>query len=163
MTRPAAPLPPSDAGLHELIESAGLYFDRSGLPATCGRILGHLLCCQPAVQSATELARALETTSGSISTNALLLEAGELIERVPVRGRRGVFYRVAPGAFSRLLVAKMDTIGDFRAILQQGLAAMGGANPGETARLRDALELYDFLEDEFPRLMERFEEQRRGS
>lgn len=153
-------MPHDNDALVAFIEDAGLYFDKNGLPATSGRILGHLLTCDPPVQSSSDLARALETTSGSISTNTRLLVAGGMIERVAVKGRRGVFFRAVEGAFGRMLEGKFAATRDFREILEKGRAALGDAPPERLERLDDALDLYRFFEAEFPKLIARYQEQR---
>lgn len=148
--------------LDVFIERMGLYFDQHGLPATSGRILGFLLTCTPEVQSSGDIASALDTTSGSVSTNTRLLLTSGLIERVPVRGRRGAFFRVVPGAMKTLLQSKLESTMALKELMDEGLAAMGPASPEERARIEESRDFYAFFVEEFPKLMARWEARRGG-
>ncbi len=140
--------------LAAFVDQVGLFGERSGLPATAGRMLGYLLICEPAVQSAGDLALALSTTSGSISTNSRLLEQIGMIERVPVRGRRGVFVRVTEDAWGRMFHRQLESTHEFGEVLEAGMRAAG--DPGPDHRLAQARDFYRFLGAEMPALVERW-------
>lgn len=150
--------------LHDFIEHSGMFFEGSGLPGTSGRIMGYLLVCDPPEQSSKQLAEGLETTSGSISTNTRLLLQVGLIERVPVRGKRGLYFRMTKDAFTGMMEAKMSQTRAYREILEEGLQAMGalGLDDDRRARLQDTRDLYAFFEAEFPRLLQRWQDRDRG-
>lgn len=137
---------------YTFVERVGAFFEQAGVPATSGRILGHLLVCDPAVQSSTELAAALHTTSGSISTNTRMLVQTGLIQRTPIRGRRGIFFRIAPGVWDTLLDLQIKKIRAFRTILDEGVHLLAEAPPQRRARVVEARDYYAFLEGEFPLL-----------
>lgn len=148
--------------LQDFVEHTGLYFEGAGLPGVSGRILGHLLVCEPAMQSSADLAKALETTSGSISTNTRLLLQSGLIEKVPVRGRRGTFFQIVPEAFSKQFTSKLHQTRLFRELLDEGIAVLEQMQvPADRAeRIREARALYAFFEREFPLLLARWEQER---
>ncbi|MFT5585418.1 MAG: DNA-binding transcriptional regulator GbsR (MarR family) [Cognaticolwellia sp.] len=148
--------------LQDFVEHTGLYFEGAGLPGVSGRILGHLLVCDPAMQSSADLAKALETTSGSISTNTRLLLQSGLIEKVPLRGRRGTFFQVVPEAFSKQFTSKLAQTRLFRELLDEGIAVLEQMQvPVDRAeRIREARALYAFFEREFPLLLARWEQER---
>lgn len=148
--------------LQDFVAHTGLYFEGAGLPGVSGRILGHLLVCDPPMQSSAELAKALETTSGSVSTNTRLLLQSGLIEKVPVRGKRGTFFRIVPEAFSKQFAYKQAQTRAFREILDEGISALEAMDSGgpRAERIREARALYAFFEREFPLLMARWEQER---
>ena len=65
-----------------------------------GRILGHLLVCDPAHQTAEELARAIQFSRASVSTMTRLLIQSGLVERLVLPGHRRDRFR-APGGVRR--------------------------------------------------------------
>jgi DNA-binding transcriptional regulator GbsR (MarR family) len=140
---------------HAFVEQVGAFFEQSGLPATSGRILGHLLVCATPVQSSSELARALHTTSGSISTNTRLLVQSGLIERAPIRGRRGIFFRIAPGVWDSLLDLQVRRTRQFREILDSGVRLLRDEPPPRGQRVKEARDYYALMEAELPAMMRR--------
>ena len=64
-----------------------------------GRVLLWLLVCEPAEQTAAQLAEALQASTGTISTGTRMLERMRLAERSHVRGERADRPRIRPGAW----------------------------------------------------------------
>jgi DNA-binding transcriptional regulator GbsR (MarR family) len=145
----------TEEGMHEFVEKVGAFFGQFGLPATSGRILGHLLVCDPPAQSSTQLAEALHTTSGSISTNTRLLLSAGLIERAPMRGKRGIFFRISPGVWDRVLERQLRSVRQFREILDSGVRLVEPEPGRRVDRVREARDYYAFLEAEWPKLARR--------
>lgn len=154
--------PVTENKLQDFVAHSGLLFEGNGLPGVAGRILGHLLVCEPAMQSSADLARALETTSGSISTNTRMLLQGELIEKVPVPGKRGTFFQILPGAHTKQLTSWQTQTRLFRELLDEGIAVLEGMQVPEERfeRIREARALYAFFERELPLLLMRWEQER---
>src|SRR5690606_19889820 len=78
-------------------EELGRFFEERGLPRMEGRVLGRLVVCSPAHQSADELAEALGASRGAISMAIRLLQRSEAVERLNVPGSRRHYYRLRPG------------------------------------------------------------------
>jgi DNA-binding MarR family transcriptional regulator len=135
-------------------EQAALVLAGTGLPPAYGKLLGWLLVCDPPAQSTSELARALNLSKGSVSTGMRVLESGQLVRRVAMPGRRGMFYEMTPDAIMR--AAGSDKFTAFRTLLEQGIEVVGGEAAPAATRLRMNRDFYAFLEREVPRLVERF-------
>jgi hypothetical protein len=158
---------PADEGAHRqeerhFVEDFSLYFEGMGYPRMAGRILGWLLICTPPIQSAGELADALQASKGSVSTmNRLLIQVG-LIERAGLPGRRRDYFRIKPGAWPQLIRVQMQSMIGLHQIVERGLAMTAGRGPEVAGRLQEAHDLYAFLERELPALLKRWESERMG-
>jgi DNA-binding transcriptional regulator GbsR (MarR family) len=144
------------------VEDFSLYFEQMGYPRMAGRILGWLLICDPPVQSAGELADVLLASKGSLSSMTRLLIQVGLIERVGLPGHRRDYFRIKPGAWPQLIKAQMQSMTGLHQMVERGLAMLAGRDPAATQRLREAHDLYAFLERELPALLKRWQEERDG-
>ncbi len=142
------------------VEDVGLLFEEMGFPRMAGRILGWLLICDPPEQSAGQLAGALQASQGSLSTMTRLLLQMGLVERVAVPGQRRDYFRISPGAWPQLLRTQMQAMTGLHQVVERGLALLAKDDPERLSRLREAHDLYAFLERELPLLFERWERDR---
>ncbi len=144
------------------VEDVGLYFEQMGYPRMAGRILGWLLICDPPVQSAGELADVLQASKGSLSTMTRLLIQVGLIERAGLPGQRRDYFRIRPGAWPQLIKVQMQSMTGLHQMVERGLTMLQDRDPALQQRLREAHDLYAFLERELPALLRRWEQERKG-
>lgn len=145
----------------EFVESAGLYFQRLGLSRTSGRVLGLLLVSNEGSAGAPSLCAELAVAKSSMSVALRQLERAGLIERYrPPRERRDR-YRLTEDVFARAFQTKMAEFGAFHALVAQGLRAVGD-DPAPKERLLLASDMYDFMAREFPKLLARWEQEKRS-
>ena len=90
-----------DDDLLQFVEEVAVAFERMGLFRMAGRVVGWLLVCEPAHQSADELAAALQASRSSISMAMQLLQRSGAVERYPMPGSRRTYYRLTPGFWLR--------------------------------------------------------------
>jgi len=142
------------------VEEFGLVFQQLGFPRMAGRIIGWLLLCNPPHQSIDELAEALMASRGSISTMTRLLIQGGLIERVSLPGVRHDYFRIRHGASQHLLRQKAEAITVLRQLAERGLELLGDKATLTRQGLEEMRDMYAFFEQEFPALVERWEQER---
>ncbi len=143
------------------IEDVGLLFEQGGQPRMAGRIVGWLLISDPPHQSTSDLAQVLAASKASISTMTRLLVQMGFIERVGVPGHRRDHFRIKAGAWRELMEQQMSEITAGHQLIERGLQLLEGKPAELKQRLKEARELYTFMEAEFPALMERFERERK--
>ena len=146
------------AGLDAFVEEAGLYFERLGLSRTSARVMGVLLVEPDA--DAPELAERLGVAKSSMSVALRRLEDAGLMERFRPPDRRRDRYRLAEDVFARGFRARMAEFGAFTALAARGLAVVGD-DPRLRLRLELMRDMYAFMAVEFPRLLDRWDEQAR--
>jgi DNA-binding transcriptional regulator GbsR (MarR family) len=146
----------------QFIEAVGLSFEQAGLPRMAGRILGWLLICDPPHQSPGELAEVLQASKGSISSMTRLLEQLGLIDRLSLPGERRDYFRIRNESWTALFRRRMELVSTFRQLADQGLALLSEQTPEQRRRLEEMRDMYAFFEYEVPRLLERWEQERRS-
>src|SRR4030065_2245808 len=135
------------------IEDIGLYFEQMGLPRMAGRILGALLITDPPSQSITDLSVRLSASKSSISIMARLLVERGLIERVASPVPRRDYYRFKPGGWNIYMRQWLGLIAGLHQITERGLALIDEKPPALKERLKEAHDLFSFIEHEFPTLL----------
>ncbi|NRQ36953.1 MarR family transcriptional regulator [Nonomuraea sp. NN258] len=143
------------------VEDAGLFYERLGLSRTSGRAMGRLLTAAADSADAPELAQALGVAKSSMSVALRQLEQAGLIERFRVRGERRDRYRLAEDVFARAFRAKMAEFESFRALAEQGLRAVGD-DPAARSRLELMRDMYAFMMDRFPALLDEWDRAKDG-
>ncbi|MFP4440338.1 MAG: GbsR/MarR family transcriptional regulator [Chloroflexaceae bacterium] len=146
----------------QFIEAVGLSFEQAGLPRMAGRILGWLLICDPPHQSPGELAEVLQASKGSISSMTRLLEQIGLIERLSLPGERRDYFRIRSESWTALFKRRMELVSNFRQLADRGLELLSEHTPEQRRRLEEMRNMYAFFEYEVPRLLERWEQERRS-
>jgi hypothetical protein len=141
---------PSDGELRDFVEEVGMLFEKYGQPRMAGRIVGHLLVCDPPQQSQQDLAEALQASIGSISTMTRQLQQVGLVERIGVPGERRVHFRLADDAWTRMMQDGVQRATEYRELADRGLAMFGGAPPAFRERLQHLHDITEFLEREWP-------------
>src|ERR1043165_5444530 len=69
-----------------------------GLSPITGRVLGWLMICEPAEQSAGQIADAIQASRASLTSNMRLLTTVGLVRRIPRARDRTAHYPIADGA-----------------------------------------------------------------
>lgn len=145
-----------DAEIEAYVEDVALFWERQGLPRIAGRIVGHLLVCDPPHRSAGQLVADLEVSKGSVSTMLRLLLTSKSIEAVAVPGDRATYYQLSPDSLERKLEQRLAHMTSFRALADRGLSLLDGEPAERTRRLRKVASMYAFMERELPQLLERW-------
>jgi DNA-binding PadR family transcriptional regulator len=144
----------SSSHLSEWIERLAAHLVPEGIPLIGGRILGHLLICDPDERTAAELSEELEASTGSVSTNLRLLVNLGVVRRTTRRGRQAAQYRLDPAAWAELVRRRMDALMEFRSVTAVGLRLLSG-DPQRALRLRTVDEFYAWFAGELPELWRR--------
>jgi hypothetical protein len=119
-------------GESAFVEEMGQTLAGYGMTPMAGRMWGWLLICEPPEQTAADIAEALQASRGAISGTARILTSA------------GRIYR------------------QFREMAERGLTAMAGRPPESRARLQELRDVFAFVEQEVPAVVDRFLSERAG-
>jgi hypothetical protein len=111
------------------IEKLGLYYENLGIPRIGGRLLGLLLLWREPL-SAEEICALLTVSRSSVSTNLRLLVSGGFLDVSTRAGERSDYYSVSDAAWDGAIRGRIESFRSLRAIVEQGLEAVGGRQPG---------------------------------
>jgi DNA-binding transcriptional regulator GbsR (MarR family) len=145
--------------LSRFIEQLGLYFEGFGLPRIAGRLLGLLIVTDHALPL-DEIATRLQVSRASVSTNARLLLATRMIERVGVPGERRDFYAFIDRGWDAVIETDIDGVRTLRTLAAEALAGLGDEEPAARARLQDTVEFSAFYGDALATVLERWRARR---
>ena len=145
----------------QFIEEFGIVMEQTGLPRMAGRILGWLLISDSPHQSSEQLVNGLEASKGSISSMTRLLIQINLIERMSLPGVRRDYFRIRADAWHNMIRRGLeDEIKMVRQLAERALELFADKPPRTRQWLEEMCNVYNFLEREFPTLLERWAQQR---
>jgi DNA-binding transcriptional regulator GbsR (MarR family) len=124
---------------------------------------GWLLICEPPEQTAAEIADALQASRGAISGTARILASAGMIRRSTRRGDRREYFSAPPETFDSFLRSAGRIYRQFREMAERGLTAMADRPPESRARLQELRDVFAFVEQEVPAVVDRFLSQRAGT
>ena len=127
---------------------ADFFADQEGLPPITGRILGHLMICEPAEQSAADIATAIKASRASMTSNIRTLLAVGLIRRRTRAGDRTAYYRIDDDAWEAALRRRIEGMVKFEDIAAQGLQLVG-PDTLRASRLHAAYNVYRWIGEIF--------------
>jgi hypothetical protein len=144
------------------VEEMGQALAAYGMTPMSGRMWGWLLICDPPIQTAAQLAEALHASRGSISGTARILASAGLIKRSKRRGDRREYFSAPPEVFERFLLNAGSAYRQFRLIAARGLEAIADRPAADRARLQEFHDVFAFVEQEVPIIMERYVRERQA-
>jgi len=145
----------------QFIENIGMYFETLHLPRMAGRIMGWLLICVPACQTAGDIGETLEMSKASVSTMTRLLIQMGLVEKVSRIGERREFYAVRSQINSQILRSRMEEFSQLNNLTRQGLALMVAESPQDQQRLRNMEKMCSLVGRSLKMIISQVEEEER--
>ena len=144
------------SGESEFVEEMGQFLASLGMTPMAGRMWGWLLICEPAEQTAAEIAEALQASRGAISGTARLLANAGLVRRSTRPGDRKEYFSAPAEALDSMLMSAASLYRQMRRIAERGLAAIEDRPAESKARLEEFRDVMGFVEVEVPRVIARF-------
>lgn len=144
--------------IRNYVEKLTLVLEQNGLPRTAGRVLAYLLICSPSEQSMHNLIDALGMSKSSISTSTQTLIQLKLIERISLPGERRDYYHIVPNVWHMIMISQIALTKQLKEIAVEGIDLIDKTSfNGQSDRLNEMYEFYEFWEQELPLLLERWE------
>jgi DNA-binding transcriptional regulator GbsR (MarR family) len=143
-------------GESQFVEEMGQFLGSIGMTPMAGRMWGWLLICEPAEQTAADIAAALQASRGAISGTARLLAGPGLIRRSTRPGDRREYFSAPAEALDSMLASAGAIYRQMREMAERGLAATADRPPEARARLQEFHDVMTFVEQEVPRVVGEF-------
>lgn len=147
-------------GESQFVEEMGQFLGSLGMTPMAGRMWGYLLICDPAEQTASDIATALHASRGAISGTARLLSTSGLVRRATKPGDRREYFSAPPEGLDLLLGSAAAIYRQMRGIAERGLEAIADRPPQARARLQEFHDVMAFVEREVPRVIAQFMRER---
>jgi DNA-binding transcriptional regulator GbsR (MarR family) len=138
------------------VDEMGQYLGSYKFVPMSGRLWAWLLICEPAEQTAADLAAELQASRGAISPAVAFLAGAGMIRRSRRRGDRREYFSAPPGTFNSILRSAGAAYGRLVQITEGGLAAIAERPPAFRQRLVEVHDAASFLERDLPALIESY-------
>jgi DNA-binding transcriptional regulator GbsR (MarR family) len=139
---------------HEFADRLGRFFEQNGLPRMAGRVMGHLLTCDPPEQTFDDVVEAMSASRSSVSVATQLLVRLDLVDRFGVPGERRDRYRIRSDAWSVLLRQDISAATQLRLLAEDGLRLPETESRERLEAMRD---FYQFLEEAYAPILAEWE------
>ena len=145
----------------QLIEEIGIYQESNGFQPAVARVMGLLLVSDKPELTFDEISESLNI-SKSATSNALnmLLNTGN-IEYITFSGDRKRYFRVKSSNWRDMFARKMEDLSGLNELLKRILEVRKRENPVYDEKLKDFISFLDYLKDQLPDLIEKWEATRR--
>jgi len=138
------------------IEEFALYFEGTGFMRMAGRILAHLLICEPPHQSMNDIVKVLQASKSSVSTTTRQLIQAGFIEKISLPGHRRDYYRLRSDFASSSVERFVNRLEGFGKIAEQWLNMLEGVSDVRLQRLKEMRDVNMFMSREMPKLLKRW-------
>ncbi len=143
----------------EFVEETGLIYEKLGLTRMAGRIHGYLMVSDKEMVSFDELTQVLQASKSAISTNVKSLLSINFIKAITLTGDRKTYYSLSPEiSWSELMKRKMAELNVIKNHFIKGFDLRMNKNDKPAQWLKNASEFYNWMNDEFPLLLQLWEE-----
>jgi DNA-binding transcriptional regulator GbsR (MarR family) len=150
-------------GESQFVEEMGQFLGSLGMTPMSGRMWGWLLICDPAEQTAADIASALHASRGAISGTARILATAGLVRRTTRPGDRREYFSAPAEALDSMLASAGALYRQMREIAERGLVATAERPAEARARLQEFHDVMAFVEHEVPRVVRAFLDERESA
>jgi predicted transcriptional regulator len=149
-----------EQAMREIVERLGRLLADWGLPRMAARVLFVLMTADEPFLTAGELAERLGVSPAAISGAVRYLTQIHMVARDVVAGSRRDRYRLVDDSWYEVTLEKMTLITTLADIAREGVDAAGGPATPAGARLAGMRDFYDFVQEELPELLRRWQKQK---
>ncbi len=132
----------------------------AGMPRIASRIFVTLLACDDSRLTAAELADRLQASAGAISGGVRYLEQVGMVTREREPGSRRDHYRLFNDVWYHAITQRDQLLSRWSATLADGAKILGPDTPAG-GRFAEAIEFFDFLQEELRLMTERWNQRHR--
>ena len=143
----------------EFAEKCALILESQGLSRMAGRVYGWLLVADTKEQTLNDLGAALQASKSSLSVATRTLIQYGMLERMSKPGQRRDYFRVRVKPFAEIFNRRLEQVTQMRTLFDRAIELSDDNGEDFEQDLQDVRDRYAFLEDEIPKLIERWEVQ----
>lgn len=152
-------MPRDDQALRDIAEQSAAILTAAGLPKMPSRVLMALIVAETDM-TAVDLAEELGVSAAGISGAVRYLQNLGMVRRLAQAGSRRDRYAVLDNVWSSTFAHERPIYRALAAQAEAGIVAVGDRDSVASARLKDMVSLYTFLDRRLPELMAEWEAQR---
>jgi DNA-binding transcriptional regulator GbsR (MarR family) len=143
------------------IEGFALKLNESGMQRMAARVFAALLTAPGGGLTAREIAETLDVSAAAVSGATTYLTRTGLVERTRTPGERVDRYDVRGTTWAEAMAVETEMLHSLSSWLDKGASAVTG-DPEATERLEATRDFFEFMAQEMPKLVERWQKSQRG-
>lgn len=146
------------------IEEVGLLFEALGVTRMAGRIMGYLMISDKEMISFDELTQVLQASKSSISTNLKSLVNIKFIKPTTIPGDRKTYYLLNPDLnWESYLEKRLEMLQIMLQLFRKGISLRVNKKDRPAVWLLEAIQFYEWIGREYPRLLKEYKDARQSS
>jgi hypothetical protein len=149
----------SDHGAADFVERFGAALAETGWPRMPARVFVALIAADDGRQTAAELAQRLRASPAAISGAVRYLLQVGLIGRERAPGTRHDVFRITDDMWYSAAIRRDEVVARWHPMLREGVRALGATTPA-ALRVAEFVAFFEFLGDEIPGLLDRWQVRR---
>jgi DNA-binding transcriptional regulator GbsR (MarR family) len=143
-------------------EDFGLLFENMGATRMSGRIFGYVAVSDAGYVSFNELVEALSASKSTISTNLRSLVQMGFLKPITFPTDRRTYYGLASDiSWAGIMRKRLRLLEELLKLFNKGLEIRGNGEDVSSRWLRQSISFYDFVLNNFPKMMEEWEKQQK--
>lgn len=142
-----------NSALLAFIEQMELFGHETGMPRSLARVIGYLLVCEPAAQSAKDIQQALKLSAGAVSNALAALRSSGMVQSVSVPGVRSMLYELNANSWKNNAIRRLQASSRALDIANRGLQIQP-----DNVRLKAMHHLYEVFDQQAGLLIAKLEE-----
>jgi hypothetical protein len=146
-----------ETAVRQFIEHFAMTFADLGFPRMPARVLFVIMCADEDALTAAEIAERLGISPAAVSGAVRYLIHIQMLRREPVPGSRRDRYSLPSDAWYEVSALKGTAFKVFSDLAREGVDALGGESTGPGARVAQMRDYFEFVHDEMPTLLDRWE------
>ncbi|MFF1877924.1 GbsR/MarR family transcriptional regulator [Leifsonia sp. NPDC058230] len=152
---------PASAAQLEFVQRFASAMIQGGAPPMASRVMASLLASDSGVMSSAELSQSLQVSQSGISGAVRFLIQLGFVRRERLPGSRMDQFRIRENVWHTVLDQRNSSLDEWRTSAQHGVELFG-ADSSAGRRLSEAVEFFDFIQQDMRGILERWDEHRRA-
>lgn len=143
------------------IEKIGIFNEQMGLPPVAGRIMGLLYVSDQPELTFDEIRETLQISKSATSNALNLLMQLNRLEYTTFPGDRKRYFRLKISKWREIIAGEIDRITELNTVLRDVVATRTKSTPDYNNSIAELADFLDYLRDELPALMQKWEQTRK--
>ncbi len=145
----------------QLIEDLGVLHEGMGMQPAAGRVMGLLLVSDTTELTFEEIVDLLQLSKSAVSNALTMLQGLDRVDYITYPGDRKRYFRAKPKSVSSELERAMMGLAAHNGMLKRVLEQRPAATKEFNTRLEEAIDFADFIVQEMPALLEKWQHRRK--
>ena len=144
------------------VEELGIFFEKTGQPPMSGRVMAYLLLAEPPQQDFFAIQEYLQASKSAVSTTLKRLQQEGQVDYITFSGDRKRYFKINPKMWIETSKKQIAAVRPFVEFLETVMAERKDSTAVEfNEELEELCAFYNYLADELPKVMDKWDEMKK--